>query len=101
MKKRRSDRLEPIHPGAILADEMAERKLSANELGRALYIPANRISEIVAGRRGISADTAFRLGLFFGTSAEFWMNLQVRYSLLKLELAAGEKIKARVRPMAA
>lgn len=101
MAKRKAERLEPVHPGEILAEEMAARGLSSNVLGRELDIPANRISEIAAGRRSISADTAYRLGLYFKTSGKFWLNLQARYDLLRLERTAGKAIKSRVRPAAA
>jgi antitoxin HigA-1 len=71
----------PIHPGEILAGELEELKLSAAELARTLEVPPNRISQILAGKRAISADTALRLGRYFGTSAELWMNLQKTYEL--------------------
>lgn len=67
--------------------------LSANKLGRILGVPANRISEMVRGRRGITADTALRLARYFGVSAEFWLNLQNRYDLDCAEDAAGREIK--------
>jgi len=71
----------PIHPGEILADEMKEIGISAAQLARTLEVPANRISQIVAGKRAISADTALRLARYFGTSADLWMNLQKTYDL--------------------
>lgn len=72
------------HPGAILSEEfLAPLELSANALAQATGVPANRISEILRGRRGISADTAIRLGLYFATSPEFWLNLQAAYDLSK------------------
>lgn len=77
----------PIHPGEILADELAELGLSAAALARLIAVPANRISQILAGRRSISADTALRLGRYFGTSADLWMNLQKTY---ELDLARAE-----------
>lgn len=93
--------LPPVHPGEILAEEMAALGLSANQLGRALDVPGNRISEIVAGRRSISADTALRLARFFGTSAKLWVNLQSAYDLAVTEAQSGAEIAARVRPHAA
>lgn len=69
----------PIHPGEILADELKELGLSAAELGRLIEVPANRVSQIVAGKRNITADTALRLGHYFGTSPGLWMNLQQTY----------------------
>ena len=71
----------PIHPGEILADELAEIGISAAELARTLGVPANRISQIIAGKRAISADTALRLARYFGTTPDLWMNLQKSYEL--------------------
>lgn len=70
-----------IPPGEILADELEELGLSAAELARLLDVPANRISQIVAGKRAITADTALRLGRYFGTSPDLWLNLQKTYEL--------------------
>ncbi len=70
------------HPGEILLAEFLEPlALSARELGAAIGVPANRISEIIRGRRGVSADTALRLGRYFGTTPEFWINLQTAHDL--------------------
>jgi addiction module HigA family antidote len=71
----------PIHPGEILGDELKEICVSAAELARLIGVPANRVSQIIAGKRAVSADTALRLGRYFGTSPEFWMNLQKAYEL--------------------
>lgn len=71
----------PIHPGEILADELIDLGISAAELARILGVPPNRISQIIAGKRAISADTALRLARYFGTSADLWMNLQKTYEL--------------------
>ena len=71
----------PVHPGEILADELEALDLSSAELARTLDVPANRISQIVAGKRSITADTALRLGRYFGSSADLWMNLQKIYDL--------------------
>ena len=73
--------LYPIHPGEILADELAELNKSPTELARELHVPANRISQLVAGKRAMTADTALRLERWLGVSAAFWMNLQKRYEL--------------------
>ena len=72
---------EPIHPGEILADELAELELSAAELARKINVPANRISQIISGKRTITADTALRLGKWFGTGPNIWLNLQQAYDL--------------------
>jgi addiction module HigA family antidote len=66
----------PIHPGEILADELEEIGISAAELARLIEVPANRVSQIISGKRAITADTALRLTQYFGMSADFWMNLQ-------------------------
>jgi addiction module HigA family antidote len=71
----------PVHPGEILADELAELHKSPTELARELHVPANRISQLVAGKRAMTADTALRLERWLGVSAAFWMNLQKRYEL--------------------
>jgi addiction module HigA family antidote len=71
----------PIHPGEILADELAELNTSPTELARELHVPANRISQLIAGKRSMTADTALRLEKWLGVSAAFWMNLQKRYEL--------------------
>jgi addiction module HigA family antidote len=71
----------PIHPGEILADELAELNKSPTELARELHVPANRISQLVAGKRAMTADTALRLERWLDVSAAFWMNLQKRYEL--------------------
>jgi len=94
-------RLRPVHPGEILGEEIETRGVTAGLVARDIDVPANRISEIVAGRRNITPDTAFRLGLYFGTSAEFWLNLQAHHDLEMLAQIEGEAIKARVRPHAA
>ena len=83
---------EPIHPGEFLADELVEIKISATELSRRIDVPANRISQIIRGKRDITADTALRLGQFFGTGPELWLNLQKTYDLDKARAALGRKI---------
>ena len=90
-------KLPPIHPGEILADELAELGLSANALARALDVPANRISEIVGGRRAVTADTALRLAHYFGTTARFWLNLQLSHDLAVTERDHGDAIANVVR----
>lgn len=91
--------LAPITPGEILKEEFMEpHGLSANRLARDIDVPANRISEIIAGRRAITADTALRLGTYFGIEPEFWMNLQTQYDLRVARRLNEADIKARVRP---
>ena len=88
----------PVHPGEILSEEIAERGLSASQLARELDVPGNRLSEIIAGRRSVSADTALRLAAYLGTSARFWLNLQTTYDLGCARRDRGEEIAKRVRP---
>ena len=83
-----------IHPGEHLAEELRELGMSAAELARKLDVPTNRVTGILNGRRAITGDTALRLAHFFGTSAEFWLNLQSLYELRIAEKKAGKSIKA-------
>ncbi len=87
----------PIHPGEILADELAELGITAAALARALNVPANRVTQILHGTRSISADTALRLGKWLGNSPDFWLNLQKSYDLRLAEQAVGHEI-ARITP---
>jgi len=89
-------------PGEILSEEfMKPLGLSGNALARALKVPANRITDIVRGRRDISADTALRLGRYFGTTPQFWLNAQTAYALSKAEVEIGQTIASEVKPRAA
>jgi addiction module HigA family antidote len=82
-----------IHPGEHLAEELEELGMSATELARQLKVPKNRITGILNGQRAITGDTALRLGHFFGTSPQFWLNLQSLYELRLAEQKAGKAIK--------
>jgi len=82
-----------IHPGEHLAEQLEELKMSAAELARQLKVPTNRITEILNSQRAVTGDTALRLGHFFGTSPEFWMNLQKLYELRLAEQKTGDTIK--------
>jgi addiction module HigA family antidote len=82
-----------IHPGEHLAEQLEELGMSAAELARQLRVPTNRITAILNGQRAVTGDTALRLGHFFGTSAEFWMNLQKLYELRIAEQETGKTIK--------
>jgi antitoxin HigA-1 len=89
-------------PGEILEEEfMKPLGLSGSALARELKVPANRINDIVRGRREVSADTALRLARYFGTTPRFWLNAQTAYALSKAEAEAGERIAAEVAPRAA
>jgi addiction module HigA family antidote len=100
---RNRDRLlEPIPPGEILREDfMRPLDISINQLARDLAVPANRVSAIVNGKRAITADTALRLGTYFGVSPELWLDLQSDYDLRLLRRTAGPKIQSQVRPHAA
>jgi addiction module HigA family antidote len=89
LKPRRS---KPIHPGEFLADELAELGLSASDLARLIRVPPNRVSQILAGRRAISADTALRLGRYFGTGPNLWLNLQQAYDLDVAQQTTGREL---------
>jgi antitoxin HigA-1 len=82
----------PIHPGEHLAEELRELKLSAAELARQIDVPVNRITGILNGQRGVTADTALRLGHWFGTSPQFWLNLQQLYEPRIAEGEVGAKV---------
>jgi antitoxin HigA-1 len=82
-----------IHPGEHLAEELEELGMSAAELARQLQVPTNRITGILNGQRAVTGDTALRLGHFFGTSPQFWLNLQSLYELRLAERKVGKEIK--------
>ena len=86
----------PVHPGRTLTAELAARGLTANALALKLRVPTNRLSEIVRGHRAISPETALRLGRFFGTSAQFWLNLQTNYDLAIARQEFGATIEREV-----
>lgn len=91
-------KLPPIHPGELLRDELEEIGTSLNELARALRVPMNRISALVNGKRSITADTAMRLARYFGTSPQYWLNLQSAYDLEVAAIKIGSKIEREVLP---
>jgi addiction module HigA family antidote len=81
-----------IHPGEILADELSELQITPTELARQIAVPPNRISQIIQGKRAITGDTALRLGHWFQTSPQFWLNLQSAYDLRVASDAIGQKV---------
>jgi addiction module HigA family antidote len=102
MATRRRRDIPPVHPGEILkADFLEPLGLSVNALSQAIKAPRTRINDIVRGRRGITADTAMRLARYFGTSAQFWMNLQSHYELEIAKEAYGARLGREIRPRAA
>lgn len=86
------------HPGKLLKREIEARKLSANRLALDLGVPSGRITDILNGRRSITADTAIRLGLYFGNSPAFWTGLQSQHDIARVERDRGAEIARRVRP---
>ena len=96
-----TNKMRPIHPGEQLQDELDELGMSGNAFAKALDVPPNRITDILRGKRGISGDTALRLARYFGTTAEFWLNLQSAYDLRLARQESGKKIEKTVSPRAA
>ncbi|MFH0788585.1 MAG: HigA family addiction module antitoxin [Pseudomonadota bacterium] len=93
--------LHPVHPGEVLSEEFLKpMNLSQNRLALSVGVPARRINEIVLGKRSISADTALRLGRFFGISPEFWLGLQAQYDLDVTAEALGKRLELEVRTYA-
>lgn len=91
------DKLPPIHPGEVLLEDfLVPMGLTRYRLAKGIGVPRRRVSEIILGKRGISADTALRLARFFGTSAEFWINLQTRFDLELLRDQQGSRIEHEV-----
>ena len=101
-KARRGTRQTPaVHPGGILREELKARGLSANRFAIALGVPSGRITDILNGRRSITADTAVRLSYYFGNRAQFWLGLQSQYDLAVIERERGADIARSVRPPSA
>ena len=90
--------MRPVHPGEVLRDELDELGLSANALAKALGVPVNRVTIILNGQRGVSADTALRLARYFGSTPQLWMNLQQTWELRQAEIVAGREIDEKVTP---
>ena len=90
--------MRPVHPGEILGEELGELGLSANALAKALDVPTNRVTAILKGQRGITADTALRLSRYFGTTPQLWQNLQKAFELRVAEIESGQQIEERVQP---
>jgi antitoxin HigA-1 len=98
--KRMEKRLAPVHPGRVLAIQFLEPlAMSANQLALALHVPTNRITSILVGRRGITADTALRLGRYFNTGPEFWLQIQMDYELRLARFTVGEEVEKSVQPL--
>ena len=82
-----------IHPGLILKDELAELGVSPTEVARQIDVPPNRVSQIIAGKRAVTGDTALRFGHWFGTDPQFWINLQAQFELATADNQGGEAIR--------
>lgn len=93
-----ANKMRAIHPGEILKGELEELNLSANAFSKALGVPANRITAILNEQRGVTADTALRLAQFFGSTPDFWMNLQSSYDVKIARAAVGKEIMETVKP---
>ncbi len=90
--------MRPIHPGEVLREEIETLGMSARQLAAALHVPANRITGILNEQRAITADTSLRLARFFGTTPEFWLNLQTAYELRRTKVQIGGQIEREVHP---
>ena len=90
--------MRPVHPGEVLRDELDELGMSASALSKALDVPVNRMTMILNGQRGVSADTALRLARYFGTTPQLWLNLQKTWELRKAETEAGREFSKCVKP---
>jgi addiction module HigA family antidote len=95
-------RLPPVHPGGILRDDFLQpMRISVYNLAQVIKVPRSRVNDIVLGRRGITTDTALRLARYFGTSPEFWINLQARYDLEVADRTSRRRIEREISPRAA
>lgn len=93
-----SNGMRPVHPGEILSDELEELGMSASALSSALAVPANRVTSILKGQRGVTADTALRLSRYFSTSPQLWLNLQKTFELRQAEIESDDEIAEQVQP---
>ena len=90
--------MRPVHPGEVLREELDELEMSAAALAKALGVPVNRVTTILNGTRGVSADTALRLARYFGTTPQLWLNLQKTWELRRAEIEAGREIAEQIEP---
>ena len=82
-----------VHPGSVLKDELEELGVTPTEFARQIAVPPNRVSQIIAGKRGVTGDTALRFGHWFGMEPQFWLNLQAQWELVQAEREAGEAVR--------
>lgn len=92
------NRMRPVHPGEVLREELEALEMSAKAFASAMDVPGNRITAILNGQRGVTADTALRLSRYLGTTPEFWLNLQKTFELRVAETKTGKQIAQRVKP---
>ena len=95
---RMTNGMRPVHPGEILGEELKELGMSANAMAKALGVPTNRITAILKGQRGVTADTALRLSRYLGTTPQLWLNLQKAFELRVVEIESAKEITERVEP---
>ncbi|HZT29664.1 MAG TPA: HigA family addiction module antitoxin [Bryobacteraceae bacterium] len=93
-----TDKLPPVHPGEILRETLEDLGISMNRLSKEMHVPANRISSIVAGQRAITGETALRLARYFGTTPEYWLNMQARYDLETARDQWEDRVNSEVQP---
>lgn len=91
-------KLAPVHPGGLLKETLEDLGISMNRLSQEIHVPANRISAIVAGQRSITGETALRLARYFGTTPEYWLNMQSRYDLETARDEWEELVKSQIKP---
>lgn len=92
------NKMKPVHPGEILKEELEALEMNPSTLAKILLVPANRVIDIIKGKRAITADTALRLSRFFGTTAEFWLNLQTAFDLKVMEKKSAKDIYNQIHP---
>ncbi len=93
-----TDKLPPVHPGGILKEALDDLNISMRRLSQEIHVPANRISSIVVGQRSITGETALRLARYFGTTPEYWLNMQARYDLESARDKWEARVKSEVHP---
>lgn len=93
-----TDRLPPVHPGEILKETLEDLRITMNKLAQEVHVPPNRISSIIARRRGITGETALRLARYLGTTPEYWLNMQARYDLETARDKWANRVQSEVRP---
>ncbi len=99
--KKPVNKMPPIHPGEILAEELETIGMSARRLASAIGVPANRVAAILRGTRAVTADTDLRLSAYFGTTPGFWLDIQKTYELREAEIERGAEIRKAIKPRAA